>query len=209
MKELYAQIDKSIIPNLPQFQFSGKIVVVQSAYEAERAVRSLRSAEIVGIDTETRPAFRKGVSHKVALLQVSTRHVCFLFRLNHIGMPKCVQELLMSPSIMKVGLSLNDDFRQLSQRVENLSHMSYVELQDYVSEMGIKDKSLQKLFANVFHRRISKSQQLSNWEADVLVEKQKLYAATDAYACLVLYEELERLRKSGDYRIIENEDITS
>ena len=115
----------------------------------------------------------------------------------------------MNPSIMKVGLSLNDDFRQLSQRVENLSPISYVELQDYVSEMGIKDKSLQKLFANVFHRRISKSQQLSNWEADVLVAKQKLYAATDAYACLVLYEELERLRKSGDYRIIENEDITS
>ena len=203
MKILHAQIDKSIIPNLPQFQFSGKIVVVQSEYEAERAARALRKAKIVGIDTETRPAFRKGVSYKVALLQVSTESVCFLFRLNHIGIPACVQEILSSPDILKVGLSLGDDFRQLSARASSLKPAAYVELQKYAAEMGIEDMSLQKLFANVFGRRISKSQQLSNWEADVLSDSQKLYAATDAYACLLLYKELRRLRETGEF-IIEN-----
>lgn len=201
MKILHAQTDKSLIPNLPQFQFSGKIVVVQSKYEAERAARALCRVKIVGIDTETRPAFRKGVGYKVALLQVSTKSVCFLFRLNHIGLPACVQEILSSPDILKVGLSLGDDFRQLSARASALKPAAYVELQKYAAEMGIEDMSLQKLFANVFERRISKSQQLSNWEADVLSDSQKLYAATDAYACLLLYEELKRLRETGDFMI--------
>ena len=66
-------------------------------------------------------------------------------------------------------------------------------------ELGIKDMSLAKLYANLFHQRISKREQLSNWEADVLTDKQKLYGATDAWACIQLYEEYVRLKESNDY----------
>ena len=100
--------------------------------------------------------------------------------------------------IKKVGLSLKDDFFMLSKR-HKFDPQNCVDLQDYAKEMGIKDMSLQKLFANVFHQRISKSAQLSNWEAPIYTQSQKLYAATDAYACLKLYKELKRLKETNDY----------
>ncbi|MBR1594414.1 MAG: 3'-5' exonuclease domain-containing protein 2 [Alloprevotella sp.] len=202
MKSLFAKTDKSIIPDLPRFLFPGKIVVVQGLHEARRAVLALRRAPLIGIDTETRPAFRKGVVNKVALLQASTEEVCFLFRLCHIGLPEELASLLDDESVLKVGLSLKDDFHLLSARDSHLQPKGFVDLQPYAHEMGIEDMSLQKLFANVFGQRISKAQQLSNWEADVLDDKQKLYAATDAYACILLYKELRRLRESGEYTII-------
>ena len=72
-----------------------------------------------------------------------------------------------------------------------------------MGEIGVEDRSLQKLYANFFGQKISKSQQLSNWENDVLLEKQKVYAATDAWACIQLYEELIRLEKTKDYNLVE------
>lgn len=202
MKSLFVKTDKSQIPSLPRFSFPGKIVVVQSLAEAHRAVRALRKAPLIGIDTETRPSFRKGVTHKVALLQASTEHTCFLFRLNRFGLPADLAALLGDADVCKVGLSLKDDFHQLSQRYPGFSPQGFIDLQPYAHEMGIEDMSLQKLFANVFKQRISKAQQLSNWEADVLDEKQKLYAATDAYACIMLYREMRRLREAGDYTLL-------
>ena len=82
----------------------------------------------------------------------------------------------------------------------------FFDLQEHVSEIGIEDRSLQKLYANLFGLKISKSQQLSNWEADVLSQKQKLYAATDAWACIQLYNELLRLKHTGDYLLVDEEE---
>jgi len=202
MKILQAAYDKSRIQQLPRFTFEGNIVVVQNAGFAERAVRALETSPIIGLDTETRPSFRRGVSYKVALLQISTHEVCFLFRLNHIDLTPSLIRLLSNEKILKVGLSLRDDFHQLAAR-HRFTPQNYIDLQNYAAEMGIRDMSLQKLFANVFEKRISKSAQLSNWEAKELTSAQQTYAATDAYACILLYEELKRLRESGDYRIEE------
>lgn len=202
MRQLFIKTDKAFISNLPRYAFEGKIYVIQSASEAERAVEVLRQSPILGIDTETRPTFKKGVSHKVALLQVANEQLCFLFRMNEIGFLPCMADLLADPKVLKVGLSLKDDFLMLKRRDANFQPAGYIDLQNYVKQMGIEDMSLQKLYANVFHKRISKNAQLSNWEADILTDAQKVYAATDAYTCIQLYKELESLNSSNEYELV-------
>jgi ribonuclease D len=202
MKTIFKKFDKKRITALPVVQFQGKIVVVISAGEAERAVDYLLSQSILGVDTETRPSFKKGQIHQVALLQVSTHDTCFLFRLNYLGMAPAVVRLLEDEQVPKVGLSWHDDILQLHKR-GNFTHGNFIDLQKHVGEIGVEDRSLQKLYANFFGKKISKSQQLSNWENDVLQERQKIYAATDAWACIQLYEELQRLERTRDFRLVE------
>lgn len=203
MRQLFIKTDKNFISTLPRFAYEGRIVVVQSESEAERAVSILRRSPLLGIDTETRPAFKRGESHKVALLQIANEEVCFLFRLNETGFLPCLVQLLSDPSVLKVGLSLHDDFLMLRRREEAFVPAGYIDLQDYVKNMGIEDMSLQKLYANVFQMRISKGARLSNWESDVLTEGQKVYAATDAVACIQLYKELRALNESQAFKLVE------
>lgn len=196
MRIIKEAFDKKGICALPVASFEGRIIVVQSETESDKAVRYLLSQQILGIDTETRPSFRKGQTHQVALLQVSTVDTCFLFRLNMIGITESIKRLLEDCSVTKVGLSLKDDMHQLSKRADFTPGM-FIELQNEVKKMGIKDMSLQKIYANLFSKRISKGQQLSNWEADTLTPQQKAYAATDAWACIMIYNELNELKRNG------------
>ena len=196
MKKIYSKFDKQLISQLPQVLFEGRIETILSESEAEKAVDYLLRQDIIGFDTETKPMFKAGRQNEVALLQVSSRDICFLFRLNHIGMPPCIVRLLSDSSNTKVGLSWHDDIRMLKRRAE-FTPGNFIELQEMVSDFGIKDLSLQKLYANIFGQKISKTQRLSNWEADILTEPQKRYAATDAWACVMLYQELLRLKKEG------------
>ena len=204
-KLLYDKYDKAKIANLPRAVFSGKIVVVVSESEARRAVDYLLSQPIIGIDTETRPSFRRGTNYKVSLLQVSSHEVCFLFRLNHIKLCEPVKQLLEDERVMKVGLSLHDDISAL-MKLEQFKPGNFFDLQKHVGEIGIEDLSLQKIYANLFGEKISKNQRLTNWEADILSEKQKVYAATDAWSCIMIYEELMRLEETGDYKLIKQEE---
>lgn len=196
MKTIVDKYDKTQLAALPRVLFPGRIEVVISESDAERAVRFLLQQPLLGLDTETRPSFRKGTIYKVALLQVSTPDVCFLFRLNRIDLPKCIKRLLADRKVTKVGLSWHDDLRSLAQR-DTFRTGTFIDLQDIATEMGIQDKSLQKLYANLLGGKISKGQQLSNWEADSLSEAQQLYAATDAWACLKLYQEMIRMKQEG------------
>lgn len=196
-------IDKDRINELPKALFEGEIHVVQTPQEAERAVAYLKTCHIVGIDSETRPSFTKGRPHKVALLQISSAEHCFLFRLNLTGLTLPLILLLENPQIIKVGLSLKDDFMMLHKRAP-FEQRGCIELQEYVRQFGIEDKSLQKIYGILFGQKISKSQRLSNWEADVLTQPQQLYAATDAWACLNIYNKLQELKQSGDFRIADN-----
>ena len=206
-KTIYNKYDKEDIPMLPSVGFTGKIIVVMTANEAKKAVDYLLSQDVLGVDTETRPSFRKGENYQVSLLQVSSREICFLFRLNLMGMPPAVIRLLENKEVPMVGLSWHDDLTMLRRRA-NFEPGRFIDIQDMVGDLGIVDLSLQKLYANLFHQRISKRQRLSNWNADVLNDKQKLYAATDAWACIKLYDEIRRLRESGDYElvIVDNKD---
>lgn len=194
------KISKESIAELPREAFAGRVFVVNTEAEAQKAVDYLSQFDIVGVDTETRPSFKKGTVHQVALLQISTSDTCFLFRLNRLGLPDFLEAYLQNDAL-KVGLSLKDDFAMLRKRNQgDPGKGNWVELQNYVPLFGIEEKSLQKIYAILFGKKISKSQRLSNWEADTLTEAQQLYAATDAWACVVIYNYLEALRKSGDYR---------
>lgn len=201
MKTIYNKYDKRLIASLPRVLFEGRIEVVQTAPEAERAVRGLLEEPILGVDTETRPSFKRGHQYSLSLLQVSTHDTCFLFRLNLIGMTPAIRKLLEDTRVPKIGLSWHDDLHGL-QRLCPFKPGLFIDLQDHVKEIGIEDLSLQKLFANLFGQKVSKHERLTNWEAPVLKEQQKRYAATDAWACIKIYEELQRLKLTGDYELI-------
>ena len=204
-KTIYNKYDKKLIASLPVASFSGRIIVILTAGEAERAVRYLLSRPLLGLDTETRPSFKKGDMHSVALLQVATEDICFLFRLNYTGLTPSLKHLLEDDTVNKVGLSWHDDLNSL-HKLGDFTPGRFTEIQNMVKLLGIEDLSLQKLYANLFGKKISKRQQLSNWEADILSDKQKLYAATDAWACINIYKELVRIHETGDYELIINEE---
>jgi ribonuclease D len=198
MRVIQAKYDKQKIQELPCVRFEGRIIVIFTERDADKAVDYLMRQPLLGIDTETRPSFQKGRTHQVALLQVATHDTCFLFRLNKIGIPDSVIRLLEDTTITKVGLSLQDDMHMLNLR-RSFVPGTFVELQKEVKDIGIDDNSLQKIYANLFGGRISKNQQLSNWEADILTEAQQRYAATDACACIKIHEEVARMKQSGDF----------
>lgn len=198
-------IDKEEVKEMPKVVFPGQIHVVQTPQEAERAVDYLKKCSILGIDSETRPSFIKGQSHKVALLQISSEDHCFLFRLNLVGLTLPVIMLLENPGIIKVGLSLRDDFMMLHKRAP-FEPRACIELQEYVRTFGIQDKSLQKIYAILFAEKISKNQRLSNWEAEALTQPQQQYAATDAWACLNIYNRLQELKRTGDFEMAAEEN---
>jgi len=187
-------ISKAELSTYEQEVFPGRIIVIQDENEAKKACNYLEKAGAIGFDTETRPAFRKGVSHQIALMQLSTVDTCFLFRLNLIGLPDCLANILINPTIKKIGLSLKDDFSAIHKR-KNLAPLNFVELQSFVKDYGIEDNGLQRIYGILFEKRISKGQRLSNWEIDILSDAQKMYAALDAWACLRIYNELKNREK--------------
>ena len=191
---------------MPKVLFEGRIFVIYTEADADKAVEYLKTQQIVGVDTETRPSFKRGTTHKVALLQIATADTCFLFRLNRIGMPASLQDFLMSDTL-KIGLSLKDDFMMLRRRKNmHAEEGNWIELQDYVGRFGIEDRSLQKIYANLFGQKISKNQRLSNWEAETLTEGQMKYAATDAWACVEIYRCLAEMERTGDYEVVKEMD---
>lgn len=195
---LKRKITKEEVQQMPITTFAGRIIVIQTEEETIKAVTYLKTFPILGIDSETRPSFNKGQTHKVALLQISTDDSCFLFRLNMIGLPPALISLLEDTHIIKVGLSLHDDFMMLHKRA-SFNQQNCIELQDLIPQLGIKELSLQKIYAILFGEKISKSQRLSNWEAEILSDKQKVYAAIDAWACIQVYRQLLLLKQTSNY----------
>ena len=179
-------IDKHAINEMPRVTFPGRIHIIDAVSQVKSAVNALRTSSIVGFDTETRPCFKRGVHHSVALLQLSSETDAFLFRLNKTGIPTPLQQFLEDGTYLKVGLSTTDDFHQLA-RVSDFHPAGFVELQQLVKQYKITDQSLQKIYAILFQQKISKGQQLTNWEAPQLTDAQQRYAAIDAWACLRIY----------------------
>ena len=187
-------IDKKCVAEMPVVTFPGAITVIECAEEVAEAVKFLRSHDVVGFDTETKPNFRKGMTNRVSLIQVSTGDHAFLFRINKMGFTPELREFMECDDVVKVGLSLKDDFHVLHQVGEFEPH-GFVELQEMVKSYHITDASLQKIYAILFGHRISKGQRLTNWEATALTEAQMIYASIDAWACRHIYLHL----KSGAF----------
>jgi len=200
-KLIYNKVDKAMLSQLKRVKFYGKIYVVTSPDEAEHVVDYLLSQPILGFDTETRPAFEKGKRYRCSLLQVSTHTDCFLFRLNKIGLCPAVLRLLGDKEVTKVGLAWKNDTLSLKE-LGSFEPGRFIDLQDMVRELGIEDQSLVKIYANLFGERISKAERLSNWERNELTERQKEYAAIDAWACVRIYKEVTRLLDTRDYELV-------
>jgi ribonuclease D len=189
LQEFVAHIEKEDLHSLSNIVFSGRIEVVNSLAKAEKAVKYLSEFDLLGFDTETKPAFHKGQKHKIALLQLSSDNTVYLFRLHAIGIPDCLAGLLESEAVKKIGAAVHDDIKGL-QHVRKIKPGGFIDLQHVVPKYGIEDKSVQKIAAIVLHARISKSQRLTNWENEHLTNMQQLYAATDAWVCREIYVQL-------------------
>ena len=174
---------------LPAIEFKGEIRIIEHERDIVPACKFLMKQAVVGFDTETRPSFRPGVTFRVSLLQLSTPTVCYLFRLNRIPLAKPILQLLESSDVLKIGADVAGDLRSLRQ-IRHFRDGGFVDLQALAPQWGIGEKSLRKLSAIVLRQRVSKAQRLSNWEAATLTDKQKLYAATDAWVCTAIYDKL-------------------
>lgn len=196
MYDFIPTIKKEEINLLPLANFDGSVVVVDTPETLEEALTILNKQKVVGFDTETKPVFAKGKKNKVALLQIATEDICFLFRLNILGLTPGMIDFFNNPNILKIGLSIKDDFLMLRARSPEFDPKGFIELQTFVKAFGIEDNSLQKIYAILFERKISKSQRLSNWESEILSKGQQHYAALDAWACRNIYLVLIRISDS-------------
>ena len=194
-------IDNDTVASLPAARFPGRIVVVETNEQAEEACAELQRHTMIGFDTETRPSFRAGVSYKVALLQLSTDEVCYLFRLSQIRLSNSILKILGSKQILKVGADVSGDIRAL-HALRHFQADGFIDLQVEASRWGIEEKSLRKLSAIVLGQRVSKAQRLSNWEATILTDQQQEYAATDAWVCTRILNVLESSERVAGERTI-------
>ncbi len=169
--------------------FKGEIAVVEDLEAFGNFFPRLTESPVLGFDTETRPSFRKGHKNKVSLIQLATEDFACLIRINKVGMPPELVDLLANPSIIKAGVAVHDDIRFL-RSVKKFNPSGFVDLQKLVKEFGIQSSGLKKLSAIILGFRISKGQQVTNWEADQLTEAQLVYAATDAWVCHQIYRKL-------------------
>lgn len=169
--------------------FKGEIVLVDNLKTFYEVFPKLLRSDLLGFDTETRPTFRKGRKNAVSLIQLSTEDLACLFRINKIGIPDELTRLLSDPSVIKTGVAVHDDIKFLKS-VRKFNPEGFVDLQTLVKDFGIQSSGLKKLTAIVLGFRISKRQQVTDWEAEQLTEAQQIYAATDAWVCYQIYKKL-------------------
>lgn len=186
------KISKEEVNELPLAQFEGEIFLVTEEDQVEEIAEFLSKQTLIGFDTETKPTFKKGQKNEVSLLQLSTSEQAFLFRLNHLGFPLPLRNLMEKESIIKVGAAVHDDLIGLKRLTDSFYPESFFDLNDELKKVGFHNVGVRNLCAMVLGIRISKSEQVSNWEVEELTEKQKRYAATDAWACVEIYQKLKK-----------------
>ncbi len=191
-----ASITAEEIEKLELAHFTGEIEFIDRVGERfDRAVEVLSKERVIGFDTETKPSFHAGdKKNRVALLQLSAGEEAFIFRLKSIELPESLANLLANPSVLKIGAAVHDDIRGL-QYYNKFTPKGFIDLQSIVSKYGIEEKSVRKMSAIILGMRISKSQQLSNWESEHLTSAQINYAALDAWVCREMYIRLKSLDK--------------
>ncbi len=192
---LPARISKEEINRLPIVRFGGKIQVIRESDGLRTAAKKLRSTKVVGFDVESKPTFRKGESHPVALLQLASAKEAFLIQLRPLKDLGPISEILEDPSIEKVGVAIRDDIKKLAEK-HPFQPENFVELGISATKLGIVTTGLRSLTAILLKKRISKGAQLSNWERRNLAPAQLSYAATDAWISRELHLVMQRhLRK--------------
>jgi ribonuclease D len=185
-----SKISNEEVASLEAVRFDGQIVIIETEEALERACQELAQERVLGFDTETRPSFKAGVTNKVALLQLSTYERCYLIRLCRVKFSSKLQSILQRSDILKIGADVAGDLRSLG-KLRSFTPRGFVDLQSEVVKFGIEDKSLRKMSGIILGKRVSKAQRLSNWEAQTFTDQQKMYAATDAWVCLKIFDRLK------------------
>ena len=183
------EITKDEVAALELIQYEGPINVIDAVEAFEQEIGQIAQEQVLGFDTETRPSFKKGKVYPTSLIQISSLEQAWILRVKRIGYPAPLLDLLSGETPLKIGLGLQDDLRRLRADFQ-FEPCGFLDLQHYVPAFRIDEKGLKKISGIVLNRRISKSQQVSNWDADVLSEAQLRYAATDAWICLMIYNSL-------------------
>lgn len=186
------EMTKEAVNELPIQRYEGKIVIVANEAQMKEALEEIAQSSVVGFDTETKPAFKKGEYNSVSLLQIATEKIVYLFRLNLIGFPTELATIFENPSIIKTGISIRDDIKEMA-KIRDFNPQNIVELNTVAKELEIRHAGVRRLAAIFLGVRISKAQQTTNWEREVLTPQQLVYAATDAWVCLEIYKKLEDL----------------
>ncbi len=182
-------ISKEALNNLPLQRYQGKIVLITDINKVANAVEEINKQPVIGFDTERRPSFNKGEFHDISLLQVALPEKVFLFRLRYTGFTKLLTSIFSNPRIKKVGIGIRDDIIFLQQITPFEPH-STIDLNEIAEELEIKSRGARKLTGLILGYRISKNQQISNWDLPKLSVNQLNYAAHDAYLCLAIYQKL-------------------
>ncbi|MCD8568208.1 MAG: 3'-5' exonuclease domain-containing protein 2 [Geovibrio sp.] len=191
------RLSKEYVASLEAIRFDGEIVTVTEPEHAEEVCRELGGYKELGFDTESRPSFRRGVSYPVSLVQLSTLDKAYLFQLKDTELPDGLVKIFSDPSVKKIGVGIRDDIKKLRE-LTPFEEKGFVDLGDIAAEKGIIQFGARALAARYLGRKIVKSAQKTNWARRDLTDKQKNYAATDAWVCLLVYPLL--LNDSHDYR---------
>ncbi len=192
-------ITKDEVSEMPLIQFEGKIIIATTPDTITRALEEIKDFDIVGFDTESKPAFKKGQFNHVAMVQISTHDTAYLLRISKWGIISALEEFLTNTTQLKIGLALDDDIKALQKR-QWFEPGSFIDLNKYVVKLGVKNAGVRNLSGIFMGRKVSKSQQTSNWESEHLSPQQQTYAATDAWICLKIWDVISAIesRQSGN-----------
>ena len=196
MPEYRKAITKEEVNTLPIYRFTGRVHLISSVEAAEKAESFFTEEKIYGLDTETKPVFKKGVFHPVSLLQIANEEEVFIFRLKRTGLPDYIISLLENKNIVKAGIDLLRDIKELGDYA-SFNAQSIIDLNAMAKKLGFESVGAKKLSALLYGQRISKSQQTSNWETPILSKEQITYAATDAIISRKIYVKLKSLQDAA------------
>ena len=173
-------------------KYEGPIQLVTSARDLEQAIQAINGQQVVGLDTETKPAFRKGESYLPCLVQIATDSTAFLFQLKRVDFSDALADVLENPSVIKAGIGLADDLSDLN-KVFPFEPRSILDLSLVAQRNGIRQSSVRNLAGQFLGFRITKGASTSNWTNSKLTKRQIDYAATDAWVCRELFLEFQQL----------------
>ena len=192
LPEIARAISREDMAKLAIRRYEGRVCVVATPEDLEEAHSDLRSEAVVGLDTETRPAFKKGESHLPCLVQAATARAVYLFQLRRVEVFPVLAEFLSDPRTIKAGVSLRDDLRAL-KRVFAFAEKNMLDLGDVARRSGFEQTGVRNLAGILLGSRIPKGTKTSNWAARELSAAQITYAATDAWACRELFLRFQSL----------------
>jgi len=194
--ELPNRLSKEYINSLPVIRYEGSIKIIEDNQELDDLLEQIPDGTITGFDTETKPVFRRGQDRLPALVQIALPETVLLVKLNPLKLPAALIKFFERESVKKTGIGLRTDIAKL-QSISPFTARGFIDLSDIATPKGIIQTGVRALAARYLQGRVSKAEQKSNWERKNLTDKQKSYAATDAWACALIYHEI--LNDERDY----------